>query len=539
LARILSQKWLEDTLDAKSERPPFRYKPLEEEREIRLLEISMGEFRNIKAKMVHVSVDNPGEYFAISYTWGDNTKSHGIVIDEDWMATTASVYEIIFKQAPISGTRRLWIDFVCINQDDSQEKAKQVRLMREVYSSANKVIACLDNANDEIADITEHYLRKIYADREKLFKQTRISRFLRQQRLLLFKVRNPQWAAVSSLLKHPYWTRVWVIQEIANAKRLHILYGDRELSLDALRHLELSTYLSPDTDPMVDFPELPYQEGENPLLGLQRIGLMMAMRDGVRGDLLPPKTLKEVLPLSPRFNATDQRDRVFALQGMLTEDVDKELLPNYTIEVEELFKRVACHFLQQDDPFWIFAYAGISQPRKLSSLPSWVPDWSTLSSMAPIDCLIDGPGPAKEPAGLGATLSQAQSLSIANEILQLEGIASGSILDTAPVPIVENLSDFMSGKIDESIVDTVPKSWLQVLAIVKQAVLDPYMTGELRDNALWRMLLGYTGTNEETMAEARMLFAAWVKIINMATEMGTQFAVFPLVFPYSLIRPTP
>src|SRR5450755_4707676 len=74
LARILSQKWLEDTRDAKSERSPFRYKPLEKEREIGLLEISMGEFRNIKAKMVHVGVDNPGEYSAISYTWGDDTK---------------------------------------------------------------------------------------------------------------------------------------------------------------------------------------------------------------------------------------------------------------------------------------------------------------------------------------------------------------------------------------------------------------------------------------------------------------------------------
>jgi hypothetical protein len=105
LARITSQKWLEDTRDAKSRRRPFRYKPLEKEREIRLLEISMGEFRNIKAKMVHVDVDSPGEYSAISYTWGDNTKSHGIFIDEDWMATTANVYDVIFKQAPINSTR--------------------------------------------------------------------------------------------------------------------------------------------------------------------------------------------------------------------------------------------------------------------------------------------------------------------------------------------------------------------------------------------------------------------------------------------------
>jgi hypothetical protein len=517
LATFRSQKWLEDTRDAKSGRRPFKYKPLEKEREIRLLEISMGEIRNIKAKMVHVDVDNPGEYSAISYTWGDNTKSHGIVIDEDWMATTSSVYDVIFKQAPINGTRRLWIDFVCINQDDNQEKARQVRLMREVYSSANKVIACLGNVDDEIADITEHYLRTLYANRKQLLKQPLLSRIITQQRKLFLGVRNLQWAAMSSLLKHPYWTRVWVIQEIANAKRLHILYGDREFSWDALHHLVVSTFSSLDTDPLIDVPELQYQEGESPLFGLHRIYLMMCTRDALQGNLSPPKalTLKDVLQLSRRFNATDKRDHVFALQGVLTEDVDKELLPDYTIEVEELFERVARHLLHQDDPFWIFAHAGISQPRNLPSLPSWVPDWSTSCCMGSADRLVDGP------VRLGATSSQAQSFALADGILQLEGFYLGSILATAPTPMTDNFPDIIR-KLNKLILYINSQSWLQVQEIVK-AIPDPYMTGEPRDDALWRMFVGYTDTDEETMATDRELVEAWKKVITMPPDMLTQF----------------
>ncbi|OCK77122.1 HET-domain-containing protein [Lepidopterella palustris CBS 459.81] len=520
LARIQSQRGLEAIRNRPSESLPFEYKRLEKDREIRLLEVSMGPSRDIKANMVHVDVDNPGEYSAISYTWVNMIKSHGIVIDEAWMATTASVYEVIFKNTPITGTKRLWIDFVCINQDDNHEKSKQVRLMRDIYSSANKVIACLGNVNNEIADITEHYLHKIYVNRKQLFKQSRLSRILTQQRKILFNVRNPQWAAMSNLMNHPYWTRVWIIQEIANAKRLQILFGDRELSWDALRHLVFSTLSSPDTDPLIDVPELVHQEGENPLRGMNRIYLMMCTRDALRGDSLPPMTLKDVLRLSTRFNASDERDRVFALQGVLVDEVDKELLPDYTIGAEELFKRVARHLLHQDDPLWMFAHAGISQPRALSSLPSWVPDWSTLRWMVSIDRLSDGYGQAMKSVGLGTTLSRAQSLSVANGILQVEVVALGSILVTAPIPMLDEVPDFIP-KINRSVLDMQLTNWLQVRAIVKLAIPDPYMTREPRDEALWRMLLGYTGTDAESMAKVRMFFEAWEKSISMPSGLLT------------------
>jgi hypothetical protein len=57
----------------------------------------MGGLRDINCRLLHVSVDNAGEYLAVSYTWGKGTRSYGIIVDGAWLATTTSVYDIVFN----------------------------------------------------------------------------------------------------------------------------------------------------------------------------------------------------------------------------------------------------------------------------------------------------------------------------------------------------------------------------------------------------------------------------------------------------------
>ncbi|KAH8900857.1 heterokaryon incompatibility, partial [Thozetella sp. PMI_491] len=89
------------------------------------------------------------EYDAISYTWGSGGKSHRITVSDGVgkplgeLAVTANVRHILRQLESGKGPRYVWIDSICINQDDNIEKAAQVTHMGTFYSRAARVLICL------------------------------------------------------------------------------------------------------------------------------------------------------------------------------------------------------------------------------------------------------------------------------------------------------------------------------------------------------------------------------------------------------------
>ncbi|KAE9371929.1 heterokaryon incompatibility, partial [Stipitochalara longipes BDJ] len=79
-------------------------------------------------------------FFALSYVWGDPTKSHEISIDGKRLAITKNLYLALRSmQSSITGTLHVWADAICINQEDDTEKSIQIQVMREIYYSASEV----------------------------------------------------------------------------------------------------------------------------------------------------------------------------------------------------------------------------------------------------------------------------------------------------------------------------------------------------------------------------------------------------------------
>jgi hypothetical protein len=79
-------------------------------------------------------------FHALSYVWGDPTKSHEIWIDGKRFAITRNLYLALRSmQSGVTGTMHVWADAVCINQEDNSEKSAQIQLMREIYQSASEV----------------------------------------------------------------------------------------------------------------------------------------------------------------------------------------------------------------------------------------------------------------------------------------------------------------------------------------------------------------------------------------------------------------
>lgn len=155
-------------------------------------------------------------YEALSYHWGRGEASFKIKIYTEGFPGSfpvgpnlhAALNQLRLPDRP----RRLWIDAICINQDDNNEKNAQVSLMAVVYSRATSVCVWLGEASLD-SDLALNFISRI----------VNLDDFDR----LVADRRTPQeWAALSSLMRRPWFSRRWVVQEIALAARATLYCGD-------------------------------------------------------------------------------------------------------------------------------------------------------------------------------------------------------------------------------------------------------------------------------------------------------------------------
>ncbi|KIM93325.1 hypothetical protein OIDMADRAFT_74457, partial [Oidiodendron maius Zn] len=149
----------------------------------------------------HVSLINPPSYIALSYCWGDQSETQTISIDGRKFQVTSNL-EAALRQLRADGCVRLWADAICINQQDTEERSKQVLQMSYIYKRARKVVAWtgLAGSGSDGAIVLIGNLAHALA-------QVDIS----------LSRDTESWSALSSFLDRPYWRRVWVIQEITVA----------------------------------------------------------------------------------------------------------------------------------------------------------------------------------------------------------------------------------------------------------------------------------------------------------------------------------
>lgn len=95
-------------------------------------------------------------YDAVSYVWGDHTKSHTIILAQEGptadLRVTRNLWDVLRHLRDESLDRVIWVDAVCINQSDDMEKAVQIRRMTKIFSIASRVIVWLEepgNGGDE------------------------------------------------------------------------------------------------------------------------------------------------------------------------------------------------------------------------------------------------------------------------------------------------------------------------------------------------------------------------------------------------------
>jgi hypothetical protein len=133
------------------------YEPLrKEENEIRLIRIHPSNDQNarIECSIVNAMLTDSLRFTALSYVWGDANVTEEITVNESPFAVSTNLASAL-RHVRATDVRvvmdAVWVDAICINQNDILEKNHQVRLMGSIYSSATLVVGWLGPETDDSA----------------------------------------------------------------------------------------------------------------------------------------------------------------------------------------------------------------------------------------------------------------------------------------------------------------------------------------------------------------------------------------------------
>ncbi|KUJ21848.1 ankyrin [Mollisia scopiformis] len=317
----------------------YSYSPLSPgAKNIRLLRLlpyrnESGERTKLQCELLEYSLQDLGKrthlYEALSYTWGGQEKPCSITINEKNLNVTTNLYAALLHLRYHSLERILWIDAICINQTDPEERGQQVQLMAMIYSKAHRVLVWLGETADDIEGALEDIQRA--ANEE----STEVSN----------KKINEK--AISNLLQRQWFQRIWVLQEVAAARHVVMMCGSTEIDGYAfclgLKSLRKSQELS-DTA----FPRLQSLPALTNLI--ERAGLRPKYTtNSSERYSLEIRSLAELVDMFHTRQASDPRDKVYALLGMSSDDPSKAgLQPNYEISWEVLFQQLVKFILGKD-----------------------------------------------------------------------------------------------------------------------------------------------------------------------------------------------
>jgi hypothetical protein len=134
----------------------FQYSPLPKRpgviRLLRLLPSEHEEDR-ICCELFDYDLLRPGRttppYEALSYVWGDEKNPQIISLDGESFSVTRSLHAALLNLRDTGVLRTIWVDAICINQQDNEEKGIQIQAMASVYTMASKVVVWLGKAESE------------------------------------------------------------------------------------------------------------------------------------------------------------------------------------------------------------------------------------------------------------------------------------------------------------------------------------------------------------------------------------------------------
>ena len=336
----------------------------------------------IRCSLEHHPLDGDVQFFALSYVWGQNQglPSSQIVCDGQACIVGHNLFQALEHLRIKWGQVAIWIDALCINQGDTEEKTEQVRMMRDIYDRASLVIVWLGRGTDR--DILGwQFAERLWAARKYHDEEVPLSinglRLSSLHRLSADTLAIPQellnnhdeeWAALAALLSREWFTRVWVIQELLVARQAVFLCGLTKIDANLLLYPAYAAKVNTSVKTRLSMTEGNIDDPKRAAANLAGLYFMAGPHGKHNFRLVT------LLDTTRNSRATDLRDKVFALVG-LTQDTSRDII-SYGLTEEEAVTGLQEGILQTDISLNALARVDVSSLRSRAKLPSWVPNWT-------------------------------------------------------------------------------------------------------------------------------------------------------------------
>lgn len=420
---------------------PDLYSPLASSQSIRLVALLPNCDYNapIECTMYEADFASGPKYEALSYVWGAPDSMRKIRLNGEMVSIRENL-EAALRQLRPRGTepRTMWVDSICINQSNVEERTEQVKHMDTIYRNATGVVVWIgreSNTSARVFEVFNEWRRVRRKGLEELLGSQHFLKFPfqpepycpecdgvphavpaplvgtyvdeRHADSISRAARSPditrqQWKdhhtedieALVTLLERPWWRRVWVLQEAILAKKLTLHCGSGYVDWPTFQGV-LYTILRQSKRSRAHHLCTLTREARRGRAAMKLLvsanstfAFFFLQSSSLAARQLQGLSMADLLSLTWNFDATDARDKLFALIGLLPENSPERIAfkPDYTSHVQQLYTYVAKTFLEASrrldvltarpaPPFYFRRKPAVGTQDREFEGPSWAPNW--------------------------------------------------------------------------------------------------------------------------------------------------------------------
>jgi hypothetical protein len=289
------------------------------------------------------------EFEALSYVWGVGLMPHTIHVAGKPFYVTSNLYSALKELRHPVHERIIWIDAICINQQDNVEKSSQVQMMRDIYAKASKVVVWLGKATKDTSLTFDLVQQCHMADTDTI------------DTLWMDRTSSPQRKSIrhefARIFKYEWWKRSWIIQEVVVGRNVVMQRGPHQVEWNALQTMVAHT----------TFREIVLSGLRAPLFAM----VVQGLRTEERADEPMLFTLLDLVYDFRFQSATFGSDKIYALLGLPWSDNLSLFIPDYGLSPEEVFLQFTVFCIKHYKDLTILALATGNELQGVS----WCRDW--------------------------------------------------------------------------------------------------------------------------------------------------------------------
>ncbi|KAE8140819.1 heterokaryon incompatibility protein-domain-containing protein [Aspergillus pseudotamarii] len=353
--------------------------------------IEPDEFRVLKIIEVHpqiqftletFSIYEAPEYEALSYAWGTSPEMEESVCNGAHFRISRTLGQALRGIHAHSGSGWIWVDAICINQTDAEEKAHQVAGMGELYSCADQVVIWLGDAADQ-SDLACSLLPEL-TERIWSLKETEGGwRPLSTDDIVSHGLPHPDdllWRAALLLYSRAWFQRLWIVQEVVLARACVFLCGARLIEWHVIVNFAIATSRSFFISNIagLHIKAMGEHQVNRSTNGIRLIRNARRLKTGLEQVEKEIDGLQATMDIMQSQGASVKLDYVYAVRDMLPDALREKVVVDYSDQAQHNYGMIHASFFRQCLER-VGDWPSLRFPPNMDrgNIPSWCPPWGS------------------------------------------------------------------------------------------------------------------------------------------------------------------